>query len=425
MYIYSIFLLAFLLVNVNLFSTEVIIGSSQAPKDIFYNLESQSIVGEQDAKNWHLAFQYATRNAGIKINPNEGILCYYAGSDFEAALDTANISQWTRYINSDTSLHVGALNRNIDSWERQLFDYGWGVYNPSTHNLDGNAVFVLKFADGSFKKIFIVTRYSTPPLVGTIEIKVANLDNSDLKEYSLNTLLYSTKNYSYFSFTTGELFDREPVKTDYNLIFTRYQTYVTQGPQTIIQNVAGVLSNLNTRAIKIKTSEINGTPESADLSKKANIIGWDWKTYDYVNNVYTIEDNTYFVQKFDENTGSPIGDMYSIKFDSFNSPTGTISFTQNNTNTSVDKVSPDMNFSVYPNIINANQLINYVVSSKGGISVEIKLMDINGSIIESRNAILNGMDNFTFNSQNLSTGTYFITLQTGNETYTKRLFVTK
>jgi hypothetical protein len=84
----------------------------------------------------------------------------------------------------------------------------------------------------------------------------------------------------------------------------------------------------------------------------------------------------------------------------------------------------NVSFNVYPNPVNANATIDYTLGA--GSKVEIRLTDVVGQTVAvlENNVKPAGNYKVQLNSSNLaSKGVYFVTLQAGNVTQTRKIIV--
>ena len=218
---------------------------------------------------------------------------------FEEQMDTLGL-----VFNSDNS--NGDFNdlsiNNVNSNQSYVIDRGVDI--------NGNS--------RGFKKILIELNE-----LESISIKVSNLDNTDTQIFTINK--NQNDNLITFSFDTGIL-PIFPENSSWDLLFTRY-TY--QFPDSVTYLVTGVLTNyLNGVCVAIDTinefSEINFDDISSyNLLTDQDVIGYDWKYYNFSNNTYTIVDNIVYIIK------DVKGFYYKLKFIGFyNYDTGEKGFPQ-------------------------------------------------------------------------------------------------
>ena len=120
----------------------------------YYSLQNGD-QGTAALADWDLAFEITGFTASIRANTQKGMQVYKAPYTVAqwAALDTTGMANgWAMVHDSDTSWSHGALNDGLTANE---FDLGWGVYNQVTHIVTGDSLFVVKLANGDWKKLRI------------------------------------------------------------------------------------------------------------------------------------------------------------------------------------------------------------------------------------------------------------------------------
>jgi hypothetical protein len=231
----------------------------------------------------------------IRINEAFGTNVYIIPSqlpaDFATPLDTTGLSGWSRLHDSEIQLNLGALNttRNLSN----PFDFGWGVYNSSTKNVVGDSLFLITGPNGLCKKLWIEQLVWDTMWV----IKTCNIDGSSPYTFQISKKQYNAKNFVYLDVRQSLLLDKEPNKTDWDLLFLKYMSPASQGATTILYGVTGVWTNEG-----IQVNQISGIPsQSAQpdglYSSSLSEIGFDWKAYNGSTMSYDIPDTlTYFVK---------------------------------------------------------------------------------------------------------------------------------
>lgn len=106
--------------------------------------------------------------------------------------------------------------------------------------------------------------------------------------------------FNAFSFTSKQQVQIEPPKNTYDLCFTQFTTVFTE-PSFQYYQVTGVLTAPGIEVLKIphkEFSEISITDTTlGTFSKRADIIGHDWKSYDLETSVYTTYDKMGYILK--------------------------------------------------------------------------------------------------------------------------------
>lgn len=280
--------------------------------DIFLRLSDGAMTVVPRA-NWDIGFSVSTREAAILANGGSNVtLKVYPttpGWLWATPIDTTGYHSWPALNNSDTTWTEGAFNRNATGHP----NYGWGNYNATTHNIEGNALYIIKLRNGSFKKIWIEMKYSS---LQKYSFRYSDLDGSNEQVVSSLDLSGSTANFVYYSLQDNLKVDREPAAGSWDLLFTKYWD------NTLGYIVTGALQNFGVKALE--SSDVDPASElfpSTGYLSSISTIGWDWKTYNSSLNQYTIDaTRVFFVKDLDHN-------IDRIRFKTFEgSSTGNLSF---------------------------------------------------------------------------------------------------
>jgi hypothetical protein len=287
------------------------LGSGYA-NDVYYSLKN-GIIAAPARASWDIGFSVATRSSSIIINGGSGVtLKAYAKPWLWAnAIDTTGYGlSWPKLQNSNVDWEIGAFNANATGHP----NYGWGIYNTSNHNIenaDGGALYIIKLRNGTLKKIWIETKFSS---LQKYSFRFANIDGSGEQIVSNMDLSTSKANYVYYSLQDNIRLDREPDATTWDLVFTKWVD------NTINYTVTGVLQNIGVKAIDLTV----GTPPvitytDGDFSTDISTIGYDWKSFN--GTTYDVPTNRVFIVKDKANR------VYQINFASFaGSLTGNLTF---------------------------------------------------------------------------------------------------
>lgn len=305
----------------------VSLGAAYA-NDVYYSMQN-GIVSSAAGNNWHIAFSARTMTppAGfmkavtVQINESRGVKLFKSAQTNWTAFDTVGMKTWNNPHNSDTSWDMGAFNAISLV---NPFDFGWGVYNPATNNINGSVIFVMQITTGSgqaavtnFRKIRIdaLTKDSAWTFTS------ANLDNSDSTTTTIAKADFAGKLFAYHNILTHTTIDREPT-AKWDLVFTRYGAWVTQFGQTIFSTTTGALHHPSVSSAKVANVPSNlATLAMAAFKANINTIGTDWKENPGPGqpNFLVHDSTTYFVKVADKD--------YKLIFVNFTgSSTATISF---------------------------------------------------------------------------------------------------
>lgn len=293
--------------------------------DVYYSLKN-GVISTVPRATWDLAFSVYSMSSSIIINESTGVLlkAFPNSWTWASTTDTTGFVNWTSLRNSDTSWETGAFNANATGYP----NYGWGIYNPVSHNIEnaeGGKLYIIKFADKSCKKVWIETKLSS---LQKYSFRFANLDGSNEHVISSLDLSASKANFVYYSLQNNTRLDREPDTKTWDLLFTRWEDIDNATPYMVagvLQNyiakggAPGAIQDLGVKAIDFTTTDPSTISYTdGQFSTNINTIGWKWKTF---NNGWSVPTNKYYIVK------DKAGRIYQIQFLTFGgSGTGNFSF---------------------------------------------------------------------------------------------------
>lgn len=396
--------------NAQVTAGSVTMGASYA-NQVYYKLATETATPFPHA-SWDVAF-LRTSNFGFatRINEARGIEVYEASANIAdwATIDVANIATWSRLYNSETEWESGAIDQGSAT-------YGWGEYNPSTHHVSGAVVFVLKYANGTFRKFKIDDFFGGYTF--TYSTWTAGAWTADTT-VTLSNATNPTARFNYYSLENNTSVLAEPAIADWDLIFTKYKTDY-YGDGTLYQDVTGVMHNANVTVAE--NLEPGNVPDISNLTFTADInqIGYDWKTFDMGTFTYTINtDKAYYVKYAD-------GTIYRLVFASFEgSSTGIVTFNYENVTAqflSTEGFNNNASFAVFPNPAQ-DKKINLVYDRKTGSDKNtVSIYSITGALVyEKQIGNTSGFFNQEIDLGNLNNGVYVLKFQSGEYTTTKKI----
>ncbi len=386
---------------------EVVTGASYAD-DVYYSLENGTVTTVA-RNNWDIAFFINYYSAGLSANNGSGVELYtYSEGDINdwATVDTTGMD-WTPMFNSIESFEEGAFNANA----LEHPDYGWGIFTMGgDYPIIGDSLFVIKTISGAWKKLAFIEKNST---ANTWEFKYANLDGTGEQTVSLNAGDYSDKYFIHYSIDSMKIQDREPVKDDWDLLFTKYYDY------TIPYSVTGVLINDNhVLAQEVRESGMNQATQEGYVdtafTDTISIIGSDWKDFDMVAMEYVLIDTVVYYLKTDG--GDSNDSYYKLYFTGFSGGSfgglGVYTFMQERlTFVSVGENEVMNLLQVYPNPAADN--INVVFDLVG--RSEIDIIDMTGRLVHTTRYDASGFTNLSLDVSSLNPGVFFIRVSAEGE----------
>jgi hypothetical protein len=378
----------------------------------FYSMANGEISSVSNT-NWDLAFQISGFQASILVNGKNNVRLFRSGLDANSwgsvtANDTVGMMNTANELfNQDTSWWAGAFNITADLTNQ--FDLGWGVYDLATHAVTGDSLFFIKLSTGVVKKIWIQSLANA-----TYYFAYADVDGTNEINATLSKSAFPGKNFGYYSIINNTSLDREPNKYLWDLTFMQY---VATTP--FVYKVSGVLANDSVATVKTyPVDAATVTPWGAPFNNHIGNIGYDWKSYDFNNNIWAIEDSVvYFVY------GKP-GGLWKLIFTGFGgSSTGDFEFTKEQISTTGLNENGGLPafLSMYPNPASANCTLSIYIE-KYNPSNSIQIFDLTGKLVKKQelpNAV--GLQQMEINTANLTGGVYLVRLVVDGTVTTQKL----
>jgi len=381
--------------------------------NVWYSLENDDQATSL-VNNWHIALATDMTPSGELIT--SALFNHKLGSVYEipgsnpanfSTVDTTGLSTWAMLENSELSWAAGAFNNTANLG---TFDYGWGNYNTTTHGIEANRIFVIKFTAGGYRKLMI----SSDNVAGNYTVVHSNLDNSDMTTEVIAVSGYATKNFVYYNTITKAVLDREPAKTTWDLYFGQYLTEDQPYPYNL---VTGILQNLNVEVAQVyPVNDVAAYTnyQAATFEEEMNVFGWDWKSFN--GTAYSVADSTvYFVDDVD-------GDIWKVVMTGFTgSSQGKYMFSKQKMTSSagIDENAAGIFASVYPNP--SNDVATVILKNAPAATVSIYSMM--GTLVSTQSADAQNMTAVQLNTAELANGTYHVVCATGTAVSTQRLVV--
>ena len=389
----------------------------------FYALADGSTT-QRPYTGWDIAFGVGGQDPAIFVNEAVGIsrtgelpileLFLTESTDF-TAVDTTGMQ---RVYNDERSWDAGAFNRIKNSSDP--FDFGWGSYNPITHNVNGTRIFVLKLRSGEYKKIQIQLLSE-----GTYTFQYADLDGRNEEIKTLNKADHAGKTLAYFSFALGAAVDIEPDHWD--LVFARYATPLNAGMgDTLEYLVTGILTNRNVEVAKV-TGIDPVDVDFADYEELLNAdsltnIGHDWKEFDLNSFQWVIPtDRVYFVKTADNS----LWKVQFLDFEGSSTGVSTLEKTFAGMLTSTAEFKNLQSFEVFPNPASGSFNISLELQ---GLSKRqeglLRLTSTAGQVIHSyRIQMQEGLNVHRVAADQIPAGLYNLSLYTEGKVITRSLVI--
>ena len=386
-----------------------VMGTGYA-NDVFYSFKDGEVAAVPRT-NWDLGFQTMVWTATIITNGGSDVELYtYPKADTSGwgSVDTTGLSTWPVLYDSEHDWYEGAFNRNQAGHP----DYGWGKYNPISHDVVGDSIYIIKTADNKWRKIWILRKNS---IANTYYFRYANLDGNDDQLIEMNNNPYLSKNFVYFSFTGNTVLDREPDTASYDLLFTKYYSVQPNGtPYPVI----GALNNLEVYANEfypVGPDFIDWQNMPFDSTKSP--IGSDWKSFDFTSGWMMKDSLAYFVRTRDL-------EIYKLVFTGFTGSLGTGAALFEKTLVSAADVSEiipgNSSFSVSPNPIHG--LVTLGFSEVNDSPAQVRLYDLSSrTVYETPGQISNGKLTLAIPKGRLNAGLHLMVISAGNQTFSAKV----
>ena len=244
---------------------------------VFYKLRNNSIVSKNIKTEWDLGFIIYNNDDYIILNSSTFMqVAHFPADSFENEIDI-NSLQWgwdnPRGIDFGTVISYDSDSSNIF-----IIDRGY--------SLDGNNRGYKKFMIKEVTDYYYIIRYS-------------NLDNSEDTEIQINK---GNSNLTTYSFDTDNNVLIFPEDNEWDLVFTQYTTLFSD-TNTPAYLVTGVLTNYRNN-ITVSYDTINDFEQinlsmigNYNFSNNQDQIGYNWKSYNFQNNLYVINDEWVYLIK--------------------------------------------------------------------------------------------------------------------------------
>ncbi|MEQ9064652.1 MAG: HmuY family protein [Vicingaceae bacterium] len=281
--------------------TDQIAMTSSYNFQIYYDLETSSVVGQHDKSSWDLGFNCTAE--GWQIILNTAKLMAATNSNIRAwkdLKDTNSITGW-RWDAMSGNLDSTAIGSWMDTGLIYIIDRG---YN-SKGKRQGFAKLMVDEVDENH-----------------FEFRFSNLEDENSQSYEI--IKDAEVNFVYFSFDNqGSQLWLEPNKEVWDLVFTQYTNVFFEG--TFPYLVSGVLHNPY-KCLAIEDSLVGfenierSDAQRMKLKADIDIPGYDWKRYDFDEGRYITDPNrTYVIQTFQ-------GYYFKLRFTDFYNSNGETGF---------------------------------------------------------------------------------------------------
>ncbi|MCH2233569.1 MAG: HmuY family protein [Crocinitomicaceae bacterium] len=240
---------------------------------IFFSLESNAVISSNDKTDWDISFSSNTYDPIITLNTSKAMRVHRSSSAF------ADINSY-----SDDDWHYDVHSGNLDStgFGNDLLNFTFIV--DRGYNELGSLI-------GQFKlRVTEITDEKYKIQVGTVD---------DLTGEIIEIERFADQNFSYYHFGNGQVTISPPTET-WDLIFTQY-THLFYDPFTPYL-VTGIILNREETLVHqtedFTFEEIDKSiAEGLTFSSDADVIGYDWKYFDFGTSSFIINPDIIYVIK--------------------------------------------------------------------------------------------------------------------------------
>lgn len=425
-------------------SVTVSMGNQYA-NDVYFSLSQDSITGTPSGTNWTVGISPASQSSSIIINGGRAVQLWeipdsvLSVANFANTLDTTDAVYltWTKNFDEDSSWIMDAFSKNATGPNPPppatptTINFGWGNYVFATQQVLGSRLYLLQTRTGDLYKVFVESK-----IQGTTRFRYATLDNSFDTTMVVVGADYPNRNYVYINMDEHEIVDRDPLRVDWDLLFTRMQpnqllpppgnSFSRTGVYTNTINLSANPATPNIQGIEVARVEdfsINDSDYADAVFKSTrDVIANRWQTTSMGQ--FIVFDTIGFFIK-DRNT-----DIYKLWFTAIEgSSTGNISFNYEKVfefeePNSINGVVADIDFhTIYPNP--SNNVSHLLFSSKENRNnVKLNVYGISGNLVDSFDLNVNaGLNTISLNVSKYNSGMYIVQLNNGSYIATQKLIV--
>jgi hypothetical protein len=248
--------------------------SSDYIYQIFYNLEKDSIIAQNQRFEWDIAIQTGEKDGYVHVN--------------QAKFMSAWVSE---------DINLNQASDTIGLYKKLTFDCANVVDTPAIGDIHEciNKVIYVDMGYDKFGDNIGIRKMQ----IEHISDKVLKINHSDIKGKDIQSetvTLDTDYNAAFFSFSKNKTVNVEPPKEDWDLAFTQYVHKFYNPYQPYL--VTGVLLNPhNTVAAKDSSLTFDKidrqVAQDFKMSNKTDVIGYDWKSF--INNTYSIRSHVNYI----------------------------------------------------------------------------------------------------------------------------------
>lgn len=228
---------------------------------IFFDLETNTAVGQCLKTSWDLGFETAADGIHIVLNAAKYMMSLNTGdTSFVSVTDTSGFSSGKTWDAPSGNLDSTAIGNWTVPLNTYIIDRGYS--ETGQHQ--------------GFRKVRFESVTTT-----NFTVRLANLNGSG--EVVMTVPKDTACNFTFLSFSNGgQIVTVEPPKRDWDLMFTQF-IHEFHDPTSTYLVTGCLLNRYNTHAVRDTIVEFTAIDfqslENYTLSESINTIGYDWKTF--------------------------------------------------------------------------------------------------------------------------------------------------
>lgn len=382
--------------------------------EVFYSLGGGN-QGNSPLMDWELAHTQVKMDNCIRANHVAGVrVVPYPKGDINDwnKFDTSGWKSWRMVFNDIKKRELGAFNqqKGLSMW-----DFSWGVYNTTTHEVVGDSMYLLILNAGTpnqlFRKFYPVKQDAS----GNLQVRMAELNGGNDTVLNVLSATAGSRAYKYVHLQKKTQPLREPA-APWDLVFTQYfaPTFDPMSGQTIPYPVMGVETNQGVTVAAVRgvdRAAINPADWKSQLADNLTGIGSNWKSFNRSTNKFTCVDSlSYLVKTVD-------GQYWLLYFSRFDgSATGKVVFAKQQTNlASVKGFGNSLKWNLYPNPAVRGQAMVLATDASEIREARIQITDASGRMVKELYSSFNGLEQLQIPTEGLASGKYVLTLVSGGK----------
>jgi hypothetical protein len=252
---------------------------------LYYDLGTSRVVKSNDISAWDIGFRSDTGGHQIVLN----------GATTMAAADLGT-------VDFGVAVAVGALSFRYDNPSGRWDSTAIGIWWSEGGLAEATSRSHLYIIDRGYDAVGRALGYVRLRMIGvsdsTYEFRYGELSDTIGRRAIVRR--DTTRTIAAFSFDSGEGYEAEPPKGEWDLLFTRY-THLFYEPTFTPYSVTGVLLNRHNTVAAADTTRsfeevTSASIESLPYTARADAIGYDWKVYDFTTSSFIVDSPVYIVR---------------------------------------------------------------------------------------------------------------------------------